>query len=166
MLYTEPNRGLSFHSGNPRVSGMETNGPIDASEASAALAAMRSDRSRLVWGGYPTWYWLTAGANAAALFYMIQMPGNWAIGITMTLGALLLFVTYAAGRVRGVCEGWVNKARTRSQTLVLWGPLGVVMLVNAVVAKFVPWSSIVAAVLEFVVFAGTGILLSARAARR
>jgi hypothetical protein len=52
---------------------------------------------------------------------------------------------------------------------VLYGPATVVILANAVVSRFAlwwPWSSMVAAVLVFLLFAGTGFTLSARAARQ
>jgi len=41
-----------------------------------------------------------------------------------------------------------------------------VILGNAVASKFVSWSPIVAAVLVFVLYAGTGLILGARSARR
>ncbi len=82
------------------------------------------------------------------------------------IAALLVFVARAASRARGVCEGWVRSAMTFREGAVLYGPAAVLILANGVVSKFVWWSSIVAAVLMFVAFTGTGLVLSARAARR
>jgi hypothetical protein len=48
---------LCFQSGNYGVAAMETYGPIDADEASAALASVRHSRTRVAWSGYPAWYW-------------------------------------------------------------------------------------------------------------
>jgi hypothetical protein len=86
-------------------------------------------------------------------------------GIITGAGALLVLVIRAAGRTRGVCEGWVCTAMSRRDAVILYGPVAVVILADVVVSRFVSWSSIVAAVLVFVVFAGTGLMLSARAAR-
>lgn len=144
---------------------METNDPIDAAEASAALAAVRDSRARVAWRGYPMWYWIATGAVMAAILYAVQLPGDWALLGAAALGAALIAVTYAAARARGICEGWLSHVRTRKDALLLSGPMVVVMLADAFVSKTVSWASIPAAVLEFVLFAGTGILLSARAAR-
>jgi hypothetical protein len=45
-------------------------------------------------------------------------------------------------------------------------PSVVVLFAGAVVTRFAWWAPIAAAVLTFVLFAGTGLALSARAARR
>ncbi len=125
---------------------METYGPIDADEASQALAAVRHSRTRVAWSGYPAWYWLTTGV----------------------LGGLLITVDHAASRARGVCEGWIRTARTHRDGIVLGGPAAVVMLAGAAAAKLAPgpWLPAVTAVLVSVLFAGTGLTLSARAARQ
>jgi hypothetical protein len=100
------------------------------------------------------------------MLYTIEQPGDWVLAIAATLGASLVLVTYVASRVRGVCEGWIRGASTSRDTLLLGVPMAVVMLLNAIVSKFVAWSSIPAAVLEFALYAGAGLMLSARAARR
>jgi hypothetical protein len=92
---------------------METNGPIGADEASAALAA----------------------------------------------------VAYAASRARGVCEGWTSTAMTRDR-LILNGPPAVLIIAGAAGSKFASWPPTAAAALIFLLFAGTGLTLSARAARQ
>lgn len=146
---------------------METNGgPIDASEASAALAAVRHSRAIVAWSGYPRWYWLAMGAVMAAMCYPVLLPGEWTLAVSAVFGAALIAVAYSVGRARGVCEGWMNKARTRREMFILSGPMAIVVIANGFVSKFVPWSSMVAAVLEFTLFAGAGLLLSARAVRR
>lgn len=145
---------------------METNGPIDRAEASAALAAVRDSRSRAAWSGYPSWYWLATGALMGALLYTIDQPGDWVLLIAAALGASLVLVTYLASRVRGVCEGWTRDASIRGDALVLGVPTAVVMVVNAILSKVVTWSSIPAAVLVFALYAGVGLVLSARAGRR
>jgi hypothetical protein len=144
---------------------LETNGSIDAEEASAALASVTRSRARVAWSGYPAWYWLATGACLGGLFYAMLLPSWWAGGIITGAGALLVLVIRAAGRTRGVCEGWVCTAMSRRDAVILYGPVAVVILADVVVSRFVSWSSIVAAVLVFVVFAGTGLMLSARAAR-
>jgi hypothetical protein len=145
---------------------METNEPIDADEASAALAAVRHSRARVAWSGYPTWYWLGTGACLGALSYTMQLSDWWALPVLAVIAVLLITVTYTASRVRGVCEGWNRGAMKHHDMIVLYGPAAVVVLAGGVGSKFVSWSSIVAAVLLFTLFAGTGLTLSARTARR
>ena len=53
-----------------------------------------------------------------------------------------------------------------SRRRVAWSPAAVVILASAAGSKFVSWPPIVAAVLLFTLFVGTGLTLSARAARR
>lgn len=94
------------------------------------------------------------------------LPDWWDLAIPAVVAVLLVIVTRAACRARGVCEGWIRSAMTLRDGIVLGGPAAAVILANGVVSKFVPWSSIVAAVLVFLLFAGTGLILSARAAHR
>jgi len=145
---------------------METYGPIDADEASAALAAARHSRARVAWGGYPAWYWLTIGAAMGALPYAIQLSGWWVAAISAVLAAVLIMAAHAASRARGVCEGWTRTAMTHRDRLVLNGPPAVLIIAGAAGSKFASWPPIAAAVLVFLLFAGTGLTLSARAARR
>lgn len=145
---------------------METHGPVDREEASAALASVRDSRRRVAWSGYPAWYWLTTGAALGALCYTVQLSGWWAAAASVPIAAVLVTVAHAAGRARGVCEGWVNRAMPHRDRIVLYGPAAVVILAGAVGSKFASWPPIVAAVLLFTLFAGTGLTLSARAARR
>jgi hypothetical protein len=147
---------------------METYGPIDVDEASEALAAVRHSRTRVAWGGYPAWYWLITGACLGALSYAMLLPRLWALAGAALLGGLLITVDHAASRARGVCEGWIHTARTHRDGIVLGGPAAVVMLAGAAAAKLAPgpWLPAVTAVLVSVLFAGTGLTLSARAARQ
>jgi hypothetical protein len=148
---------------------METYEPIDADEAAAALASVRHSRTRVAWSGYPAWYWLTAGACLGAASYAIQLPGWRALAISPVLAVLWVMVARAASRARGVCEGWTRSAMTRRDAVVLGGPAAVVILASAAASKFASWPSwspAVAAALVFMLFAGTGLTLSARAARR
>jgi hypothetical protein len=145
---------------------METNGSISADEASAALASARQSRTRVAFGGYPVWYWLATGAALGALPYTMTLPTWWDMAATVVIAATLVLVARAASRIRGVCEGWVRKTMTFRDSLVLYGPAAVLILANAIVSKFVPWSPIGAAVLIFLAFAGTGLTLGARADRR
>lgn len=145
---------------------METHEPVNREEASAALASVRDSRRRVAWSGYPAWYWLTTGAALGALCYAIQLPGWWAMAACVPIAAVLVTVAHAAGRARGVCEGWVNRAMPHRDRIVLYGPAAVVILAAAVGSKFASWPPIAAAVLLFTLFAGTGLTLSARAARR
>jgi hypothetical protein len=148
---------------------METYEPINADEASAALASVRHSRTRVAWSGYPSWYWLTTGACLGALSCTMLLPGWWDLAISAVLAVLWVMVTRAACRARGVCEGWTRSAMTRRDTVVLGGPAAVVVLASAIASKFAswpPWSPAVAAALVFMLWAGTGLTLSARAARR
>jgi hypothetical protein len=141
---------------------METSGPISPAEASAALAAAARSRTRVAWAGYPTWYWLAAGAGLAALPFATVAP-DWLglLGVALVAG-LLVTLAFAAGRVRGVCEGVTRSAMRWGEGLLLYGPALVVLLAGA----FVPWSPIVTGALVFALFVGAGLTLSARAARR
>jgi hypothetical protein len=148
---------------------METNGPIDADEASAALAAVRESRARVAWSGYPAWFWLLTGAGLSVETVAILAPGWWDLPIAVVVAATLVMVARAAGRARGVCEGWVRSGMTWREAFVLYGPATVVIFAAAVAARFSlwsPWLSVVAVVLVFVLFTGAGLTLSARVARR
>jgi hypothetical protein len=79
-------------------------------------------------------------------------------------GAVRLIV--AAGRVRGVCEHWSRSAMRWWEVLALYGPPAAVALAGAVGARIVWLSPVVASAVVFVLFAGAGFALSARAARR
>lgn len=144
---------------------METRGPVDAAEASAALASARRTRTYVAWSGYPVWYWLVTGASLGAMSYAMLLPGWWDAAIAPVIAAVLVGVAYAASRARGICEGWVRTSMTPRDAVVLYGPAVVLILANSVVSRYLAWSSIVAAVLVFVVFAGTGLVLGARARR-
>jgi hypothetical protein len=149
---------------------METHGPIDAEEAAAALASVRESRARVAWSGYPVWYWLTTGAALGALMYMTLRPGWLATVLSAGIAVVLVPVARAACRARGVSDCWTRSAMSRPAAIVLYGPVALVILASAAVARFAswssPWPSIVAAVLVGVLFAGTGLTLSARADRR
>jgi hypothetical protein len=151
---------------------METNGSISTDEATAALASVRESRTRVAWCGYPAWYWLTTGAGLGALTYAALLPGWATMAISVLIGVLLIGVAHAASRARGIREGCVcvRGAMTRRDRLVLGGPAALMIIVSAAAAEIAGWPSlwpsIVAAVLVGVLFAGTGLILSARAARR
>jgi hypothetical protein len=148
---------------------METYGSIDEGQASEALASVRQTRARVAWSGYPAWYWLATGAGMGALCVTILLPGWWATAIPAGLAAGLYLVARAACRVRGVCEGWTRGAMTRRETAVLYGPATLMILASAAVSRAAPgaspWPSVAAAVVAFILFAGTGLMLGARAAR-
>jgi hypothetical protein len=148
---------------------METYGSIEADEASAALASVRHSRMRVAWSGYPAWYWLTTGACLGTESYAMRLSGWRALAISAVLAAVLVMVARAACRARGVCEGYTRSAMTWRDRAVLSGPAAVVFLASAAASKFAgwpPWAPVVAALLVFTLFAGTGLTLSARAARR
>jgi hypothetical protein len=148
---------------------METYEPIDADEASAALASVRHSRMRVAWSGYPAWYWLATGACLGTESWAVLLTGWRALAISAVLAALLVMVARTASRARGVCEGYTRSAMTWRDRAVLSGPAAVVVLASAAASKFAawpPWTPIVAAALVFMLFAGAGLTLSARAARR
>jgi hypothetical protein len=149
---------------------VETHGSVDAGQASAALASVRDVRARVAWSGYPAWYWPTTGAALGALSFTTLLSGWPAIAISAGLAVLLVMVARAACRARGVCEGWTRSAMTGREVVVLYGPAALLILVNAVIFKVAPsswpWAPAAAAVLMFLLFAGTGLMLSARATRR
>jgi hypothetical protein len=149
---------------------METNGSISTDEATAALASVRQSRIRVAWSGYPAWYWLTMGAGLGALAYTALLPGWGTMAISLMIGVLLAGVAHAASRARGIREACIRDAMTRRDRAVLGGPAALVIIASAAAAKIAGWPSlwpsIVAAVLVFILFAGTGLTLSARAARR
>jgi hypothetical protein len=145
---------------------METYGPVGADEASAALAAIRQSRARVAWAGYPAWYGLTTGAAMGALPYVPQLPVWSVLPVSVVIAAVLVTATYTASRARGVCEGWTRTAMTHRDRLILNGPPAVLVLAGAAGSKVASWPPVAAAVLVFLLFAGTGLTLSARAARR
>lgn len=145
---------------------METYGAVNRDEAAAALASIRDSRRRVAWSGYPAWYWPATGAALGALSYTIELSGWQAMAASVAISAALVTVTLAAGRARGVCEGWAGGAVKQRDRIVLYGPAAVVLLAGAVASKFASWAPIAAAVLLFTLFVGTGFTLSARTARR
>jgi len=145
---------------------METYGSVGRDEASAALASVRDSRRRMAWRGYPGWYWPATGATLGALSYTTGVPGWAALAASVPVAAALVIITLAAGRARGVCEGWTGGAARQRERIVLYGPAALVILAGAAASKFASWPPIAAAVLLFVLFAGTGLALSARAARQ
>jgi hypothetical protein len=145
---------------------METLEPVNRDEASEALASIRDSRRRVAWSGYPTWYWPATGAALGALSYTIELSGWWALAASVPVAAVLVAVALAAGRARGVCEGWAVGAVKQRDRIVLYGPAAAVILAGAAASKLASWTPIAAAVLLFALFAGTGLTLSTRAARR
>ncbi|WP_326952403.1 hypothetical protein [Amycolatopsis sp. NBC_01286] len=148
---------------------METNRSINAPDASAALAEVRRSRARVAWSGYPAWYWLVTGAGLSAVTAAVLLPDWWGLAVVAVVASGLVKVAHLAGRRRGVCEGWVRSAMTAREVLALYGPAAVVILADAVAQRadwWSPWSSIVAAVLVFGLFAGVGLTFTARAGRR
>jgi hypothetical protein len=145
---------------------METHGSISPAEAEAALASVERSRARVAWAGYPAWYWLGTGAGLAGLSAVTLLP-TWLdlVGVAL-IGSLLFTLIVRAGRVRGVCEGWTRSAMRRQEMLVLYGPMVLVLIAGAVMSHVVWWAPIAAAALVFTLFAGAGLALSARAARR
>lgn len=141
---------------------METYG-VSPQEAAEALESAQRSRARVAWG-YPWWYWVTTGAGLGALTYAVALPSWWVLAFVAVVAPTLYAVARAACRSRGVCEGW-KSAMTPRETAVLYGPAIVLMLANAPVSRHVWWSSIPAAVAVFALFAATGLVRGARAAR-
>jgi hypothetical protein len=144
---------------------METNGQISVDEASAALAAAQRTRARVAWSGYPAWYWLATGAGMGAVCYAVLQPGWWVLPLAAVAGLTLIIVARVASRARGIREGCQRSSMTLRDQVVLGGPAALLILAGAAASKFVSWLPAVAAVLVFVVYAGTGLMLSARATR-
>ena len=148
---------------------METPGWVDVDEAAAALAAVRRSRARVAWSGYPAWYWFTTGTCLAVGTVAVPLPARWSVAVAAVVVVAVVGLARAASRARGVCEGWVRSAMTWHDALVLYGPAAAVILAGAVVSRFAvwsPWPPFVAAAVVFVLFTGTGLRLSGRAARR
>ena len=143
---------------------METYGRISPQEAAEALESVQRSQTRVAWSGYPWWYWVATGAGLGAVTYAIALPRWWALVLVAVVAPALYFVARAACRARGVCEGWTS-AMPRRDIGVLYGPAVVLMLTNGVVSKYAGWSSIATAVLVFALFAATGLVRGARAAR-
>jgi hypothetical protein len=144
---------------------METDGQISVDEASAALAAAQRTRARVAWSGYPAWYWLATGAGMGAVCYAVLQPGWWVLPLAAVAGLTLIIVARVASRARGIREGCQRSSMTVRDQVVLGGPAALLILAGAAASKFVSWLPAVAAVLVFVVYAGTGLMLSARATR-
>jgi hypothetical protein len=148
------------------VADMETQGPVSAAEASAALTAVERSRARVAWAGYPAWYWLGTAAGLAVLPLAMLLP-DWLGVVGVAVVAFVLFrLIVAASRARGVCEGWTRGAMRWWEVAVLYGPAGVVMDVAAFMSPLAWWWPLAAAVLVFALFAGTGLTMSARVGRR
>jgi len=133
------------------------------------LAAVRRSRARVTWGGYPAWYWLATGAVLSVGTVAILLPGWWGLAIAAVVTVGLIKVAHTAGRIRGVCEGWIRGAMTAREVFALYGLAAVVILAEAVAQRlgwWSPWPPIVAAILVFGLFAGVGLTLSVRGARR
>lgn len=145
---------------------METRGPVSAAEASVALASVRQSRKRLAWAGYPAWYWLGTAAAWAVLPVATLLPAWAGFACVGVVAVTVLRLTVAAGRARGVCEGWTRSAMRWPEVTVLYAPATAVILASAFVPRSAWWLAVVGAVLVFVLFAGTALALSARAARR
>jgi hypothetical protein len=146
---------------------METYEPISAQEAAAALASARRSRARVAWARYPAWYWLTTGAGLGVMSYAVLLPSWWTLAIPAVAGLAMVVAARAACRARGICEGWTS-AMTVRDMVALYGPVTAVILASAAaskVAAWSPWPMVVGAVLVFLLFAGTGLTLTARAAR-
>lgn len=139
--------------------------PISREEAAAALASTRQSRIRVAWRGYPAWYWLITGAGLGGASYAVRLSGwrGWAIPAAIIV--VLVAAVWAAGRARGVCEGWTSSAMTPRETAVLYGPATLIIIAVSAWSKPSSWASITAAVVIFAVFAGTGLILGARAGR-
>jgi hypothetical protein len=144
---------------------METHGPVSADEALAALAAAESSRRRVAWAGYPAWYWLVTGALLGAVAFAMMLPGWWDLVVEIPAAALLFLVARAGCRARGICEGVFRTAMTTRDTFLLYGPSALVIVAGAAAWHTVSWAPAVAAGLVFVLFAGTGLVLGARATR-
>lgn len=142
---------------------METSGPVSADEASAALAAVKQARARVAWGGYPAWYWLATGAGLGAACYAALLPSWWDLAIAPLAGATMLIVARSASRVRGVRERCQRDAMTWRDRVILAGPAALVMLAGSAASKFASWPPAAPAVLAGMLFAGTGLIVSARA---
>jgi hypothetical protein len=122
-------------------------------------------RTRVAWAGYPAWYWLTTGAAMGAVCYAVLRPGWWVAPVAVLAALTLVIGARAASRARGIRDGCQRSAMTMREQLVLGGPAALLIIAGAAASKVVPWLPAVAAVLVFLVFAGTGLTMSARAAR-
>jgi hypothetical protein len=148
---------------------METDGSMDRSEAAAALRAVRDSRARVAWRGFPVWYWLATGTCLGVGTAAMLLPDWWDVVIAAGVTVAMVAVARAAGRARGVCEGWFRSAMTWPEGIVLYGPAVVLIQLSAVASRFGwwrPWLPIGSAMLVVALFAAAGLALSARAARR
>ena len=143
---------------------METNGPVSAAEASAALASVERSRTRVAWAGYPRWYWFAAGAGIGLLPLSGVLPTWLGVSAFVTALAVLLWLVHFASRIRGVSEYPLRGVMRWRELLLLYGPTNLVLYAGSFMEKFLWWAPIASAVLIFVLFSGTGLWLSARAA--
>jgi hypothetical protein len=144
---------------------METNERVSPEQASAALAAVRHSRAQVALGGYPAWYWVTTAACLAAVPATMLLPTWWVLPAAVLTSALLIAVTSAAARARGIRENCVRTALTPRDRAVLYGPAAVLMLASGAAYKAASWVPAAAAVLIFLLFAATGLILGTRASR-
>lgn len=100
-----------------------------------------------------------------AVCYAVLQPGWWVLPLAAVAGLTLIIVARVASRARGIREGCQRSSVTLRDQVVLGGPAALLILAGAAASKFVSWLPAVAAVLVFVVYAGTGLMLSARATR-
>lgn len=145
---------------------METYESVTRDEATAALASVRDSRRRMAWRGYPAWYWPATGAAFGALAYTASLSGWLAAATTIPVAAALIIITLAAGRARGVCEGWAGGAARQRERIVLYGPAALVFLAGTAASRYSSWPPAATAALLFTLFAATGLSLTARAARQ
>jgi hypothetical protein len=145
---------------------METQEPVSVSEASEALASVKQSRARLAWAGYPAWYWWSAAAAWAVLPPAMLLPVWAGLACVAVVAVAVLRLTVAAGRARGVCEGWTRSAMRWPEVTVLYGPATAARTRSPASPRSAWWLAIAGAVLVFVLFAGAALALSARAARR
>jgi hypothetical protein len=151
---------LRFRHGNSRVADMETGGSISAAEASAALASVRGSRARVAWTGYPRWYWLTTGAGFAAMPLATLLPTWLGVVLIALVAVLVARSAVVVGRARGVCEHWNRAAMRWQEVTLLYVPAVVVMMAGSFGKEIAWWLPIPAAVIVFVLFAGTGLMLT------
>lgn len=120
----------------------------------------------MAWVGYPAWYWVATGAGLAAMALGTLLSDWWGLVGVAVVAVALVGLVRVVSRIRGVCEGWTRSAMRWRDGVVLYGPAMVVLTANGIASRAVWWSPVVAAVLVFAAFAGAGLTLSARAARR
>ena len=97
--------------------------------------------------------------------YAVLRPGWWVPPVAVLAAVTLVIGARAAEPGPGHPRGCQRGAMTMRGQLVLGGPAALLIIAGAAAPKVVPWVLAVAAVLVFLVFAGTGLTMSARAAR-